>query len=225
MGLTQRRNSLPNAKKRPFLAYKQKYKALNNSIMRYGGDASDKHDFFRNIASTRKEAFTPSIIRSGFRNYGIWPFNLRVILDKLKAKEPQYPDLDIFGDNTGWLMYLQSQADKPPAVQETLPQANGQKVDCLHIAGPRDVAVREYSLWHEANVSDDGLKAQYRQACEVALAYGLDLELIHEDQDPSFFADKGIMVGIARRFVRDIGRWVRDVRNILSEEETAQAAN
>ena len=87
------------------------------------------------------------------------------------------------------------------------------------------MAVREYSLWHEANVSDDGLKAQYRQACEVALAYGLDLELIHEDQDPSSFGDKGIMVGIARRFVRDISKWVRDVRNVLPVKETAQAAN
>jgi hypothetical protein len=71
---------------------------------------------------------------------------------------------------------------------------------------PRDEAVREYNLWHKANVSDDGLKAQYRQACEVELAYGLDLELIHEDTDPSFFVDKGIMVGVARQFVRDIGR-------------------
>ncbi|KAJ5090105.1 transcriptional regulator family: Centromere protein B DNA-binding region [Penicillium argentinense] len=87
---------------KPFLAYKQKYKALNNSIVRYGGDASDKRDFFRNIALTRKEAFTPSIIRSVFRNCGIWPFNPRVILDKLEAKEPQYPDLEVLGDNTGW---------------------------------------------------------------------------------------------------------------------------
>lgn len=88
---------------KPFLAYKQKYKALNNSIVRYGGDASDKRDFFRNIASTRTEAFTPSLIRKGFRNCGIWPFNPRVILDKLEAKEPQHPDLEVFGDDTGWL--------------------------------------------------------------------------------------------------------------------------
>lgn len=57
------------------------------------------------------------------------------------------------------------------------------------------------------------------------MAYGLDLELIHEDQDPSFFADKGIMVGIALRFVKDIGRWARHVRNVLPVEEIAQTAN
>jgi hypothetical protein len=59
----------------------------------------------------------------------------------------------------------------------------------------------------------------------VALPYSLNLELIHEDQDPSFFTDKGIIVGIARRFVRDISKWIRDVRNVLPVEETAQAAN
>jgi hypothetical protein len=42
----------------------------------------------------------------------------------------------------------------------------------------------------------------------MALANGLDLKLVYEDQDPSFFIDKGIMVGIARQFVRDIDRWV-----------------
>lgn len=73
---------------------------------------------------------------------------------------------------------LQPQADKLTTGTEKLPKANRRKMDCLNIAGPRDVAVREYSLWHKANVSDDGLKAQYRQACEVALACGLDLELI-----------------------------------------------
>jgi hypothetical protein len=60
------------------------------------------------------------------------------------------------------------------------------------------VAVKQYTAWHEAKVEDDALKAQFRQARDVALANGLDLKLIHDDQNPSFFIDKGIMVGIAR---------------------------
>jgi hypothetical protein len=90
--------------------------------------------------------------------------------------------------------------------------------DDFNIPGPRDVAVREYSAWHEANVADDHLKAQFRQACDIALANGFDLQLIYEDQDPSLFIDQGIMVGIARQFVRDVVKWVRSVRNVLPIE-------
>ncbi|KAJ5365325.1 hypothetical protein N7517_008211 [Penicillium concentricum] len=90
--------------------------------------------------------------------------------------------------------------------------------DDFNIPGLRDVAVREYSAWHEANVADDHLKAQFRQACDIALANGFDLQLIYEDQDPSFFIDQGIMVGIARQFVRDVVKWVRSMRNISSIE-------
>lgn len=100
---------------KPFLAYKQKYKALNNSILRFGGDASDKRDFFRDVASTRGQAFTPGTIRSGFRNCGIWPFNPKVVLKKLEAKQPQYPDLQVFGDNTGWL-----DSTTPPPISSPL---------------------------------------------------------------------------------------------------------
>jgi len=100
---------------KPFLAYKQKYKALNNSIVRYGGDPSDKRDFFRDIALTREQAFTPGTIRSGFRNCGIWPFNPKVVLKKLEAKQPQYPDLQVFGDDTGWL-----DSTTPPPISSPL---------------------------------------------------------------------------------------------------------
>ena len=90
----------------------------------------------------------------------------------------------------------------------------GQVMNDLIIPRLRDVTIRDYSAWHKANVSDDSLKAQFRQTCNMALANGLDLRMIHEDQDPSFFIDKGIMVGIARQFVRDIGEWVKCVRNV-----------
>jgi hypothetical protein len=73
--------------------------------------------------------------------------------------------------------------------------------------------VRDYSAWQETNVIDETLKAQFRLACDVTLTNGLDLEQIHEDHDAGFFIEKGVAVGIARRFVRDIGRWARDVRD------------
>ncbi|KAJ5808867.1 hypothetical protein N7474_010136 [Penicillium riverlandense] len=54
----------------------------------------------------------------------------------------------------------------------------------LEIPGPRDVAVKEYVEWQQSNVTDDNLKAAFRQACDVTLEDGLDLEQVHKDQDP-----------------------------------------
>lgn len=43
--------------------------------------------------------------------------------------------------------------------------------DDFNIPGLRDVAVREYSAWHEANVADDCLKAQFREKGGVLETY------------------------------------------------------
>lgn len=85
----------------------------------------------------------------------------------------------------------------------------------LDIPGPRDDAVKEYSEWQVSNVTDDTLKAAFRQACDVMLENGLDLEQVHKDQDPEFFIGKGIKMGIARRFVEDIQRWVENVKKAI----------
>jgi hypothetical protein len=74
----------------------------------------------------------------------------------------------------------------------------------LVIPGLRDVAVKEYSNWQQSKFDDHMLKAEFQKACAMALADGLDLEQIHKDQDPSFFIDKGVKRGVARRFVSDI---------------------
>jgi hypothetical protein len=79
----------------------------------------------------------------------------------------------------------------------------------LNIPGLRDVAVRKYSKWQQSNVNDNELKLEFQKAYSVTLADGLDLEQPHEDQDFDFFIDKGVKRGIARRFVRDIDRWVK----------------
>jgi hypothetical protein len=120
--------------------------------------------------------------------------------------------------------FHQSEESNPTAASTMPMPLKGQVTNDLIIPGLRDVAVRDYSAWHEANVSDDSLKAQFRQTCNVALANGLDLRMIHKDQDPSFFIDKGIMVGIARQFVRDIGEWVKCVRDVSPVDQATQAA-
>ena len=66
------------------------------------------------------------------------------------------------------------------------------------------MAIKEYGEWQESNVTHDSLKAAFRQAYNVMLEDGLDLEQVYKDQDPEFFISKGINRGIARRFVEDI---------------------
>ena len=74
----------------------------------------------------------------------------------------------------------------------------------LVVPGLRDIAVKEYSYWQQSKVGDQILKAKFQKACDVALIDGLDLEQIHEDQNPSFFTERGVKTGVARRFVKDI---------------------
>lgn len=47
------------------------------------------------------------------------------------------------------------------------------------------------------------------------LDYGLDHEQAYKDQDPKFFIEKGIKIGIARRFVEDIGKWAELVKEAI----------
>ncbi|CAG7967828.1 unnamed protein product [Penicillium nalgiovense] len=118
----------------------------------------------------------------------------------------------------------QQDTSNPTTASAMVLPPNDQVMEDLNLTGLRDEAVKDYGAWHESNVGDENLKAQFRQACNVALANGLDLRLIHEDQDPSFFIDKGIVVGIARQFVRDIGQWVKCVRNVTPDDQATQAA-
>jgi hypothetical protein len=46
----------------------------------------------------------------------------------------------------------------------------------LDIPSPRDIAVRNYSHWQQSKVDDEILKVEFRKACDVTLADGLDLE-------------------------------------------------
>jgi hypothetical protein len=97
------------------------------------------------------------------------------------------------------------------------PKAAGdlQVMSPLDIPGHRDVAVKEYGEWQVSNVDNDTLKTAFREVCDVMLENGLDLEQVYKDQDPNFFIEKGIKIGIARRFVEDIGKWVKNVKKAM----------
>jgi hypothetical protein len=86
----------------------------------------------------------------------------------------------------------QREASSPTAALAMVLPSNDQVMEDLNIPGLRDEAVRDYAAWHESNVGDENLKAQFRHACNVALANGLDLRLINEDKDPYSLSIKGL---------------------------------
>jgi hypothetical protein len=107
---------------------------------------------------------------------------------------------------------------QPPGLEVTAPKkavntVQSENIGPLNIPGLRDAAVKEYGEWLASRVGDDILKASFRQACDVTLSDGFDLEHIHKDQDPEFFVAKGIKPGIARSFVENIQDWVDNVKN------------
>lgn len=109
---------------------------------------------------------------------------------------------------------------RPSGLDITAPKAaansaNPKDVGPLKIPGFRDVAVKEHGEWLASSVSDDTLKAAFRQACDVTLSDGFDLEHIYKDQTPEFFVRKGIKPGIARIFVENIREWVEDVKKVI----------
>jgi hypothetical protein len=79
--------------------------------------------------------------------------------------------------------------------------------------------VKEYSDWQQSKVHDEKLKVEFRKARDTLLADDLDLEQVHEDQDPDFLIQKGVKRGIARRFVGDIKDWVKRYKCTCDVEE------
>jgi hypothetical protein len=89
-----------------------------------------------------------------------------------------------------------------------MPQAP-MSINRLDIPGTRDEAVEEYYAWQQKQVKRQDLKAEYQKACDYIIKDGMDLELIHQDQNPDFLEKRGIKRGIALRVVGDIGHWVK----------------
>ncbi|CAI7609528.1 unnamed protein product [Penicillium viridicatum] len=81
--------------------------------------------------------------------------------------------------------------------------------ELVMIHGLLDVAVEEYTEWQQSRVNNETFRDNINKARDVALENCLDLMQVHEDQDPGFFVKRGVKLGAARRFVCDIGHWVK----------------
>jgi hypothetical protein len=77
------------------------------------------------------------------------------------------------------------------------------------VDGQLDVAVEEYTEWQQSRVTNEVFRENINKARDVTLESCLDLMQIYEDQDLDFFVMHGVKVGAGRRFVRDIGFWVK----------------
>ena len=107
-----------------------------------------------------------------------------------------------------------SQATEPANPPQAMPPIIPSTRARLKMSGSRDIAVKAYCQWQESNVVDENLEANFRKACDVAIASGYDFEQVDAEQDPglfvSFLTKNDVIVGIAQRFVRDIRDWVED---------------
>jgi hypothetical protein len=92
-------------------------------------------------------------------------------------------------------------------------------INRLDIPGTRDEAVEDYCAWQQMQVKKPDLKAEYQKACGFIIEDGLDLELIHQDQNPDFLVKRGIKRGIAQRVVGDIGHWVKKYKQDETQEQ------
>lgn len=79
----------------------------------------------------------------------------------------------------------------------------------LEVPGFLDAAVEDYSDWQKSRVRGYDQKDDIQNMCDVALEHGLDLQQLYDDHDPDFFISRGIKIGVARRFIRDISYWVQ----------------
>jgi hypothetical protein len=101
-----------------------------------------------------------------------------------------------------------SQQSMPLPVANEASRAKSACAEPIIVHGLLDVAVEEYTEWQQARVSNESFKDNINKAPDVTLEHCLDLMQIYEDQDPEFFIRRGVKLGAARRFVRDIGHWV-----------------
>lgn len=101
-----------------------------------------------------------------------------------------------------------SQQSVPTPANDALPAKTGCAKSII-VHGLLDVAVEEYTEWQQSRVSNETFRDNIIKARDVTIENCLDLMQVYEDQDPGFFVKHGVKLGAARRFVRDIGLWVK----------------
>lgn len=113
-------------------------------------------------------------------------------------------------------MVINNYIPAAPGPALTNPNISGsQSVTCassrlssLSIPGFREDAVEAYCEWHCSKVRREEQKQQYQLARDLTLDRGFDLELVYQDNDSQFYIERGVLEGVARRFVRDVNTFL-----------------
>lgn len=66
----------------------------------------------------------------------------------------------------------------------------------LTVPGLCDDVVDAYCEWYCSKVRCQDQKEQYKLARDLMLERGLDLELVHEDNDVQFYIERGVLEGV-----------------------------
>ncbi|KEF50799.1 uncharacterized protein A1O9_13151 [Exophiala aquamarina CBS 119918] len=77
----------------------------------------------------------------------------------------------------------------------------------LSIDGPRDVAVKDFSTWLQAQYQDPSYQKEVQKAEKAMLDEGFGLLQIYGDRNKEFLASKGVKRGVADSFMNDIPIW------------------
>jgi hypothetical protein len=83
--------------------------------------------------------------------------------------------------------------------------------------------VEEYAEWQQSRVRNETFRDNIKKAHDVTRENCLDLMQTFEDQDPGFFVRHGVKVSAARRFVRDIGLWVKQRTEVTCHENISNS--
>ncbi len=73
-----------------FQPNKHYHREAVNEVIRMGNRDYNWMDFFTDIERIRRQTFKESTIKSSFKKTGIWPFNLEIVLQKLKDFKPPH---------------------------------------------------------------------------------------------------------------------------------------
>ncbi|CAG7960933.1 unnamed protein product [Penicillium salamii] len=106
-----------------------------------------------------------------------------------------------------------------PPTNATMPTGPSY-TESIAINGLLDIAVDNYTKWQKSHISNEAFKDNIKKAYDIALENCLDLSQIYEDQDPDFFVKYSVKIGATRRFVRDIGFWVKRCEEITCLEDS-----
>lgn len=79
------------------------------------------------------------------------------------------------------------------------------EMSSVEVSDLRDENVKNYFDWQQSQVRKPSLKTAFQKVTDFVIDRGLDLELLHEDQNPQFLVEEAeIPIDIARRYYQDI---------------------